>query len=333
MKAQGITADIEVGIQSLDDLSEVARNKLPPFGPLSLSATVVSKNETFGAKDIKLALDDKQVQANVAGGVDDLLKLKGIRADIDVGVQSLDVLSEIARTELPALGPLRVSAKIASKGDMLEAKSIKVDLADDEIQAQVAASIQDIMAVAGINADIDFSVDSLASLNEVTKQQLPASGPVSLKGKLSSAGLKAPLNVDTVVTSDGVKARLNGSIANLKAVDGIAMALTAEADSLQKLGRLAGRPMQGQEPIKLKGNFSASQKTYQVAGLHLEMGELDVKGEAAFKQPANGGRPRLDADIQVGVLDLYQGKVKARNRTGKRGAVRQVKAKVTPSEC
>jgi uncharacterized protein involved in outer membrane biogenesis len=311
MTAQGINADIEVDVQSLDDLSEVARTELPPFGPLKLSATVASEDETLGAKDIKLTLDDKQLQAKVAGDVDDLIKLKGIRADIDVGVQSLDVLSEVARTELPALGPLKVAANIASKGDTFEAKKIKVDLADDEIKARVTASIRDIMAVVGINADIDFSVDSLASLNEVTKQQLPASGPVSLKGKLSSAGLKAPLNVDTVVASDGVKARLNGSIADLKAVDGIAMTLTAEADSLQKVGRLAGKPLQGQEPIKLKGDFSANQRTYQVAGLHLEMGELDVKGNAAFKQTHNGGRPRLDADIQVGVLDLYQGKPKA----------------------
>ncbi|MEN8143166.1 MAG: AsmA family protein, partial [Thermodesulfobacteriota bacterium] len=288
-----------------DVLSEVAKTALPPVGPLNLSASIASKGETLEAKRIKIDLTDEKIQATVAGSVGDLLKFKEVNADIDLRIESLDVLSEVAKTELPPLDPLNLSANIVSRGETFEAKEIKLDLAGEKIQVKIAASVRDLMTVAGINADVDINVDSLASLDAIVKQKLPKSGPVALEGNISSEGLKSPVKITTVIKSDGVKANLNGSIADIPAADGIDMTFTVEADSMQKVGRLSGLQLQGREPLKLEGRFTAAQKAYQLAGLHLQAGKLKVDGKAAFKPASEaGGRPQLSAEINVGALDL-----------------------------
>lgn len=301
-----VKANVNLGVDSLAWLADYVKVKLPPLGSFKASANIASKGETFEAKNFKVDLAGDNITAKVAGVVGDLLKAQGIDATVDLGVQSLAFVSDYVEMKLPPLGPLKATAGIASKGDTFEARDIKVDLAGEKIQAKIAASVADVLKLTGINADINFTVDSLASLDTLVKQELPASGPVTLEGKLSSeGGLDSPISIATVLKSDGFSANITGSVAEPMAVRGIDLALTVEADSMQKVGKLTGTLFPGQEPVKLEGNFTAGDNTYELAGLHLQVGELDVKGQAAFKQPSTaGGRPRLSGKLHVGKLNL-----------------------------
>jgi len=313
LKLKAINADVDLGIESLALLSDIAKTELPPLGPLNASASIISKGETFAVKNIKVDLADDKIHAKVAGSIGDLLKLKAINADVDLGIESLALLSDIAKTELPPLGPLNASARIVSKGETFEVKNIKADLAGEKIQVKVAGSVEDVLKLTGINADINFAVDSLSSLGTLVKKELPASSPVTLDGKFSSeGGLKAPTHIDTVIKSDGIMVSLTGSIAEPLAAKGIDLALGVEAESLEKVGKLTGAQLQGQKPVKLKGKFTVDENTYELAGLHLQAGDLDVKGKAAFTQPSEpGGRPRLNGELRVGKLDLSKLQAKA----------------------
>jgi hypothetical protein len=306
LKAQGIEARVDLGVQSLAFVSDYLKMDLPPLGPLKASAGIVSKGDIFTVKEINVDLSGDKIHAKVAGSVGDLFKAKEINADLDLGIESLSILSKVAKTDLPPLGPLKASVNIASKGDTFELKDIKANIADDKIQATVVASVADVLKLAGINANINFNVDSLTALESLVKQELPASGPITLEGKISSAGgLEAPTRINTVVKSDGVRANLAGSIADPLALKGIDLALTVEADSMQKVGKLTGTQLQGNDPLKLEGKFTAVDNTYELAGLHFKVGELDVKGKVAFTQPSEaGGRPRLSGELHVGDLDI-----------------------------
>ena len=318
LKVQGIDATVDLGVQSLAFVSDYIKMDLPPLGPLRASAGIVSKGDTFEAKDINVDLTGDKIHAKVAGSVGDLLKAKEINAHLDLGIESLSILSKVAKTDLPPLGPLSVSASIASKGDTFEMKDIKAKIAGEKIQAKIAASVADVLKLAGINANIDFTVDSLASIGALVKQELPASGPVTLEGKITSeGGLEAPTNITAMVKSDGVTASLTGSIAEPLAAKGIDLALTVEAESMQKVGKLTGSQLQGKDPLKLEGKFTAKDNTYELAGLHFEAGELDVKGKAAFTQPLEaGGRPRISGELHVGDLDISKRHAAKRKKAG-----------------
>lgn len=309
MGIQRVDATVELDVQSLAFLSEYIEMELPPLGPVKASADINSQGDTFEAKEIKVDLKGDKLHARVEGSVGDLINLKGIDAGIDFGVQSLAVLSGVAQTDLPSLGPLKGSASIASKGDTFELKELQMDLADEKIQAKVAASVGDVLKLLGINADINFSVDSLAMLDELLNQKLPASGPVTLDGKIASqGGLEAPTQIDTVIKSDGIMANITGSIAEPLAARGIDLALNVEAESMQHVGKLAGTEFVSTDPMKLAAKLTSDKNSYQLADLYLEIGKLNVKGKAAFQQPSSAtARPQINAVLHVGDLDFSKG--------------------------
>ena len=301
-----INADINLGIDSLALLSEYVGTDLPSLGPLQTSATLTSKGETFELINIKADLTGKKLQANATGSIGDLLKLKEINTNVHFRIASLDLLSEYVGVKLPPLGPLSASADIASKGETFEVKNIQADLASEKIQAKVAGSMEDLLKLTGIDADFYVAVDSLTSLDPLVKQELPASGPIQLEGKISSkGGLNSPISITTMVKSDGFSANLTGRIAEPLAAKGFDLAITLEADSMQKVGKLTGGKFRGKQPVKLKGNFIADENVFELTDLHLQVGELDVKGQAAFMQPSEpGGRPKISGELYIGELDF-----------------------------
>ncbi len=308
-----INADVDLEINSLALLSEYVGTDLSSLGPLQASATLTSKGKTFELRNIKANLTGKKIQPNATGSIRDLQKLKEIKTDVHPGIVSLDLFSKHVGVKHPPPGPLSASASIASKGETFGVKDIEADLAGEKIQATVAGSVENLLKLTGINADINFAVDSLASLGPLVKQDLPVSGPVALEGSFfSEGGLDSPISIATVVKSDGVTVNFTGSIAEPLAAKGIDLAIAVEADSMQKVGKLTGVQFQGKKPIKLKGKFIAGENTYELAGLHLQVGELDVKGQAAFKQPSEpGDRPQVSGKLHVGALDLSKQQVKA----------------------
>ena len=283
--------------------------------PDSFQAEVVAEGslEDLTVTQFQAKIQGQGLSVDATGQVKNIMTLEGISADVLLNTESLDYIAEIAQTELPPLGPLKATANITSTGEHPGRLEIKADLNGDSIHADVAGSIEDPVNLAGINADINFSVDSLASLDDLVKQELPASGPVTLEVKIDSKdGLEAPTHIDTVIKSDGFKTSITGSIAEPMAARGIDLALNVEAESMQQVGKLTGIEFVSTEPMKLVGKFTSNKNSYQLAGLHLKVGELDAKGEAAFQQPVEpGDRPRVSAVLHVGKLD-YSKRQKAR---------------------
>ena len=78
------------------------------------------------------------------------------------------------------------------------------------------------------------------------------------------------------------------------------------------MGKLTGTQFQGKHPVKLEGKFSAGKNTYELAGLHLKVGDLNVTGQAAFKQPSESdARPQVSGEFHIGKLDLSRRQAKA----------------------
>ena len=326
---EGVRADASLEMVSLDIISKIAKTRLPQIAPLKATASIVSKAENHGGMQIKANLDGELLHANVAGSIGDPLKLKDINAVVNLALDSLAWLTEYLKVELPPLDSLKASTVIASKGDILEVKDIKVDLVGENIQARIAASVKDVLKLAGINADINFSVDSLASLSPMMKQELPASGPVTLEGRISGEnGLKAPVSIAAVVKSDGVMANITGSISEPLAIKGIELVLAAEAESIRQAGKLAGIEYEGQTPVKMDGRFTTGDNTYELADLHLQVGELDVTGHAAFKRPHEPeGRPRLTGKLHIDELDLSEQHLPANKTTEPKNISKSKEAK------
>jgi uncharacterized protein involved in outer membrane biogenesis len=353
-----IDVTVAVNTDSVTAFSPLAGRDLPDIGPLSFSVKLTGKDGKYTASELLTVLEDKYLTAEAKGSIADLAALNGLKLEAKVDTDHLTgILKEIGYQSEYKL-PDSLNAMVVLEGSLkdlvikqFQAKiqgqglnaivNGEANLTGGKIQTRVVASVKDALKLTGINANIYFAVDSLASLAPLMKQNLPASGPVTLEGRIAGEnGLEAPISISSVVESDGVTANFTGSIAEPLAAKGIDITFTAEADSMQKVGKLAGVRFQGQEPLKLEGKFTTGEKAYKLANLHLQVGELDVTGQAALKQPSEpGGRPRLSGKLHVDELDISKQQVSAAtttepetNRKRKKAKDKVKKDKIFPSK-
>lgn len=314
MALQNVRAQVSLQADSLGLLSRVVRVPLPPLAPLKAHARFVSRSANLKDLQVTADLENQNAHVAAAGSIRDPLKFRGVRGDVRLAMPSFAWLAGYFQMKPPFPGPLKASASIASRGKTLEASNIKVDLAGEKIQAEMAGSINDLLEFTGVAADIRLSADSLASLGPFVKRKLPASGPVSLEGRISAErGFTDSMDISVEVQSDGVTANLSGKIAAPPATRGMDVTFAVRAESLQKVGRLTGTQLQSREPLKLAGKFTRTEKAYELSDLNLKIGALDVTGRAAFKPPSvAGGRPQVSGELHAGRLDLEKWQRKTR---------------------
>ena len=358
--APTIDLDVTVALDtdSVTAFSPLAGRDLPDIGPLSFSVKLTGKEGKFAASNLFTILNDKNLTAEAKGSIADLAALSGLKLEakvdtdhltellISVGIQLAYPLPDSANAMVLLEGSLKdlvikqFQAKIQGQG-LKAIVNGDANLTGEKIQTRGVASVKDALKLTGINADINFSVDSLASLAPLMKQELPASGPVTLEGRIAGEnGLEAAISISSVVKSDGVTVNFTGNIAEPLAAKGIDITFTAEADSIQKVGKLARVRFQGQEPLKLEGKFTTGEKTYKLDDFHLQVGELDLKGQAAFKQPSEANaRPQVIGEFHIGTLDLSgrlartsTSKEKKTDPTKEKGVDNVKKDKIFPSD-
>lgn len=317
-----VTAALDT--DSVTAFSPLAGRDLPDIGPLSFSVKLTGKDGEYTASDLVTILNDKNLTAEVKGSIANLAALNGLDLEAKVDTEHLtDILRKIGYQYEYRL-PDSVNAMVMLEGSLKNPiiKQFQAKIQGQGLNATANGEVKNIIALEGIKADINFSVDSLASLGPMMKQELPDSGPVTLEGRIAGEnGLKAPVSIAAVVKSDGVTANITGSIAEPLAIKGIELVLAAEAESIRQVGKLTGIEYDGQTPVKMDGRFTTGDNTYELADLHLQVGELDVTGHAAFKRPHEpGGRPRLTGKFHIDELDLSKQQVLADTMTVKKSS-------------
>lgn len=302
----GLSADLSLKSESLDLLERVIKRELPVIGPLQLDASIAGQGPNLGDLSIDAQLDSEQLQAGLTGSIADVWELSGIEAEVKLGLDSLATLNPLTEQELPAFGPLQLDASVAGKGPDLGDLSIDAQLGSERIQAGLAGSIKDVFDLSGVEADVNLSLDSLATLSPFVKRELSDTGPLTLAGRVAGVeSLEGPLQLDVLLEGEGVSLALAGGIDNPTALEGLDLSLSATADSLQRIGSLAGTELQDLKPVALKSMLAAKGGSYELTGLNLQVGETRVTGRASYVQPsAETDRPRLDGELHVGTMDL-----------------------------
>ena len=308
LKFQDVNANIDLNLESLNELSKIVKIELPDLGPLKASAKITSLGNVFSAQKVIVEVADNQLQGNISGSIGDLLKFRDVSANIDLNLESLNELSKIVKIELPDLGPLKASAKISSMGDVFSAQNVLMDLANDQLQGNISGSVGNLLKMNGINADIKVAVDTLSSLDALVDQELPDSGPLLLQGNLGSkSGIEGPTTLSLDLAGEGVVVNIVGEVRDITGDREVAVTFDLDAESLVKVGRLGGIDLPSIEPLQMNGKLSVSGNSFMAENIYAKLGNSDVRGNAGFT-PAEGAvnRPRVTGKLDFGELDLTQ---------------------------
>lgn len=141
----GAGADLKLAVQG-DELALLARlagHPLPPIGPFKLSGRLNETAGRLGLVDFDAALGRKDAALiSVKGTVKDVTHLAGIDLLALVESDNLAGLSRLAGTELPSMGPIRLTGNVRGGGTNWALADIRASLAGSDLAGDLALDLK-----------------------------------------------------------------------------------------------------------------------------------------------------------------------------------------------
>ncbi|MFM9844853.1 MAG: AsmA family protein [Dongiaceae bacterium] len=174
------------------------------------------------------------------------------------------------------------------------------------------------------DANSPIALEIVANLNG---NPISASGTI---GSLSGIIANRPMPIDLKGQGGGATAAAKGTIAEPAKGKGVAIALTADGQSLADLTPLTGSPMPPLGPYSFSGNLSDAKGGYQVAGMQMKMGGSDIAGDASIS--LSGERPKIVAKLSSSLLDAKDFGIKPAPAEGEAAASTSSDGRVFPDD-
>ena len=250
------------------DVSGVPLELLP--ASISLGARLTGDLEQLSLEDVKGTVEDEGIAIDISGSVDDLQKQGGIEANIALDVDSVATLSRYAQTDLPELGALDIDARIFANEGAYSLEQLQAELDGQGLNITVEGSVADLIALKGIQLNLDGGVDSLSVLSDAVAKELPDTPPVELIASLGEATDGGAILNATVSTGE-TSLRVESSLSDLMSPADLVVNIQASAKTLSDLQDFVDREIPDVGPFSLEALVSANQTTGAVSYTHLTL--------------------------------------------------------------
>lgn len=289
LSVSGVSVGFSVATPSVAALNPILEpyspHPVPDLGALSVSGAVTGAlDSAMQLSDLSVALGDASlISVQVNGGIGNLLEQSGLDIDLAVTSDQIGALSPLAQQfagqNVPALGPLSLSAEIAGGlNDVVRVSDIALSLGEESIlEVAVTGGIDDALNQRGIDLDIQVESDEIAALSPIAQefagQSVPALGALQISADVSGdmdagislSDLDLKLGEETLIA-----VAVTGGIADLLAQKGIELRVKAEGVETANLSDIA--QSFGGQGVPSFGPFSVTAK---VEGAPAERFKLD----------------------------------------------------------
>lgn len=180
-----VTLDVEApSIAALVSQAGVGID-LPELGALGLNGHIGSAGQTLKLDSLNASLTHDDFKTNLSVTVEDVLKVAGIKAEIEGDLNSLSSLSEYVQKELPETGPWLVNVKANSAGPKDSPTELALTLEGEGITGEVGAMVADVRNPQSFETELAIDVESMASLLAMFGKKVPEDKPMKITGKAS----------------------------------------------------------------------------------------------------------------------------------------------------
>jgi hypothetical protein len=305
--ASGIDVALEAQIGSLANFSALAGTALPETKPLSLKANANALQGAQGPAEIVAHVESDWLNAVVETKIADLLSVGGIDGNVSISLASLADLSNIVGRELPAMGPVKATAVLASEGESYGLSEFAVLVEDNAVRAKLSGAVADLLALTGIKLVLDGSVDTLSSLSRLAGTELPKTPKINLNAQVSAeAGLQGDVRVTAEAGSADSKALVQGVINDLTALNGATFEFSADARSLAAVGALGGVELPDVGPLKASSIVRASAAELEAFSIKFQLGKSDIAGDVKVVYPTEQSNLSVTGIFRSRLLDVKE---------------------------
>jgi len=300
IEISGIDAGVNLNISSITEqnIRELQRllAKFEIEAPLELlpasaklSARASGGMERLGVTDIDVQIRDEDILLTLTGAVANALNQEGIDARLTFRSETLSALSKYAGMDLPETGALDITGQVLSKDQTYSLESLKAKLKAEDYEVALVASIDDLLAIEGINAELNATINSLASLSDLAQTDLPPTDPITLQANVAAAGKSEnkSATVSVKAQSGGANVILDGKLSDLKTADNIKVSLTVDATSLSDFSKFAQTELPEKGPLKLTGSLRIQPKEFNLDNFQFTLDDQSLNGNVGVKLAEN----------------------------------------------
>ena len=155
---------------------------IPKTGEINISSDLISDAPSdISAENIMLDYDHQGLAIKTSGSIKSIIKNGGdINLDITTTIDTLDTLNELAKTELPALGPLDVSTNVNGSFKQIRVNQIVAEIKDETLSGNIKGDIGAISNLDAINLSTELMSPSIAGLLKKIGIESAVKSPLSL---------------------------------------------------------------------------------------------------------------------------------------------------------
>lgn len=182
----GIDASLSAEAQSTSKLLEISGIELPEMGALQLDSKIISTDRSLRLESLNLILKNEGIDTKVVATVTDLFELLGVNATIEADIDSLSRLSQFTKSGLPESGPWKLNVRAQADNGLDGPAMLAANLAGEGLDAEVNATIPDVLSPETLQAKLSVNAKSLSSLGILVNKELPNGGPLTVSGNIDA---------------------------------------------------------------------------------------------------------------------------------------------------
>jgi len=308
LKLKGADATLSGTIETLDIIGGYIGQELPDFGPIDMSATLISPDNVTQLKSLMINLTDPELSAQVLATTGHIslkeqndLEIDNISIKGTADSNELEGILKKLGIELPVGLPSSFSLKTAVAGnlDKLGVDTFEIAFKDEGVEGNLSATAENVLDQSGIIATLTVDVVSTANLSKFAGMEIPNLGSLVLKSQVSSVNESYKLDaLDFQLIGEDIRAKVNATIQDLLVLanaanrpeeigaSGIDLSLDADIASISELAiHTAGIEMPELGGLQIHGQALSVEQTLQLKSLSavLKNKEIEAKIDATIK--------------------------------------------------
>lgn len=254
--------------------------------PINLKGTLgslgsLTKNENF---PVNIKADISDVTLGIDGQIAKPQQAKGLDVELVFHAGSLQTFEKVSGKKLPAISPIDITGHLTESDGAFLIKGLKANLG--KVKVGLDGKITEPEKAKGLDLAITFNADSLADLNEITGNQLPAIGPIALstglkdkEGAYQLSGLKlqagnsdlaGDVTLNMTEKRPAVSAKLNSNKIDLTIFESKEKEEKGEQKKVKKEKMFSSDPLPLESLKSADASLDINAKLIQTADLPLE---------------------------------------------------------------
>jgi uncharacterized protein involved in outer membrane biogenesis len=264
---------------------------VPELGTFKLTAKVNDPAGNLAVENLDVQIGSQELAAiSLTGDLKDVFALQGVSLNFTAQGQDSAKLTQFGLPALPERGAFQVTAQISdSEAKVFRVDDLRVTLGENEVDGQ-------------INLNLAEKVPSFAA--RLTSQKFRF-GQFNLDLKMTGPLEKPAIKkIDLKLgTPELAEIHLNGTVDDLKQLQGVDITFQADGKDLANLKQVIG------QPLPVRGAFSAAgkvliptHKNLKIPDLKITAGKNNISG--SLELDLRGELPQMAAKLSLPKLDL-----------------------------